>query len=116
LAPETRRAINLLKLGTTLPTPSDPAKRKELSMIATELGGLYGAGQHCRNDDDCLSGSELEGLMQSSKDDDELEEYWTGWRTIGPPMHDKYQRYVELANEGAAGDGFGSERALAGCP
>ena len=44
LAPETRRAINLLKLGTTLPTPNDAAKRKELTMIATELGGLYGAG------------------------------------------------------------------------
>jgi len=101
LAPQTRRAINLLKLGTTLPTPSDPAKRKELTMIATELGGLYGAGQYCPDDGKCLSGSDLEGLMQSSKDYDKLEEYWTGWRTIAPPMREKYQRYVELANEGA---------------
>ena len=101
LAPQTRRAINLLKLGTTLPTPSDPAKRKELTMIATELGGLYGAGQYCPDDGECLSGSDLEGLMQSSKDYDKLEEYWTGWRTIAPPMREKYQRYVELANEGA---------------
>jgi len=101
LAPQTRRAINLLKLGTTLPTPNDPAKRKELTMIATELGGLYGAGQYCPDDGECLSGSELEGLMQSSKDYDKLEEYWTGWRTIAPPMREKYQRYVELANEGA---------------
>jgi peptidyl-dipeptidase A len=107
LSAETRRAINLLKLGATLPTPSDPAKRKELTMIATELGGLYGAGQYCRSDGDCLSGSELEGLMQSSKDYDELEEYWTGWRTIAPPMRDMYQRYVELANEGAGELGYG---------
>ena len=107
LATETRRAINLLKLGTSLPTPSDPAKRKELSTIATELGGMYGAGKYCRSDDDCLSGSELEGLMQSSKNYDELEEYWTGWRTIAPPMRDKYQRYVELANEGAGELGYG---------
>jgi len=106
LAPETRRAINLLKLGTNLPTPNDSGKRKELSMIATELGGLYGAGQYCRNDL-CLSGSELEGLMQSSKDYDELEEYWTGWRTIAPPMREKYQRYVELVNEGANELGYG---------
>lgn len=101
LAPATQRAINLLKLGTSLPTPADPAKRKELTMIATELGGMYGAGKYCRSDGDCLSGSELEGLMQSTRDYGELQEYWEGWRTIAPPMRTKYQRYVELANEGA---------------
>ncbi len=107
MAPETRRAIDLLKLGTTLPTPSDAAKRKELTLIATELSGLYGAGKYCRSDNDCISGSELEGLMQTTRDYDELEEYWTGWRKIGPPMRDKYQRYVELANEGAGELGYG---------
>ncbi len=45
--------------------------------------------------------------MQSSKDYDELEEFWTGWRTIAPPMREKYQRYVELANEGANELGYG---------
>ena len=74
MAPETRRSIDLLKLINTLPAPSDPIKRKELTQIATELGGMYGAGQYCRNDNDCISGSELEGLMQTSKDYDELED------------------------------------------
>ncbi|MDH5261684.1 MAG: M2 family metallopeptidase, partial [Gammaproteobacteria bacterium] len=106
LAPATRRAIDLLKLGTSLPTPNDAAKRKELTMIATELGGMYGAGKYCRSDDDCLSGSELEGLMQTSRDYDELQEYWEGWRTIAPPMRPKYERYVELVNEGAAELGY----------
>lgn len=106
LAPETRRAIKLLKLGTSLPTPNDSAKRKELTMIATELQGMYGAGQYCRNDNDCFSGSVLEGLMQNTRDYDELEEYWAGWRTISPPMRDKYQRYVELVNEGAGELGY----------
>ncbi len=107
LAPGTRRAIELLKLGTSLPTPNDAAKRKELTMIATELGGLYGAGKYCKTDDDCLSGSELEGLMQDTRDYDKLQEYWEGWRTIARPMRAKYQRYVELANEGAAELGYG---------
>lgn len=106
LTPETRRAIKLLKLGTSLPTPNDSAKRKELTMIATELQGMYGAGQYCRNDNDCFSGSVLEGLMQNTRDYDELEEYWAGWRTISPPMRDKYQRYVELVNEGAGELGY----------
>jgi len=107
LRTETQRAIDLLKLGTSLPTPNDAAKRKELTLIATELEGLYGAGQYCRSDNDCISGSELEGLMQSTRDYDLLEEYWTGWRTIGPPMREKYQRYVELVNEGAGELGYG---------
>jgi peptidyl-dipeptidase A len=106
LAPETRRAIDLLKLGTSLPTPNDPGKRKELTMIATELGGMYGAGQYCPDDGECLSGSDLEGLMGSVKDYEKLEEYWTGWRTVAPPMREKYQRYVELANEGAGELGY----------
>jgi len=46
LSAETTRAINLLKRGTSLPTPNDPAKRKELTMIATELEGRYGPGQY----------------------------------------------------------------------
>jgi peptidyl-dipeptidase A len=107
LSAETTRAINLLKLGTALPTPNDAAKRKELTLIATELEGLYGAGQYCRSDNECISGSELEGLMQTSRDYEKLEEYWTGWRTIGPPMRNKYQRYVELINEGAGELGYG---------
>jgi len=101
LDPKTRRAISLLKLGTSLPTPADAAKRRELTQIATELEGMYGAGKYCRGEDDCLSGPELENLMQQGRDYDDLLEYWTGWRTIAPPMRPKYERYVQLVNEGA---------------
>ena len=97
----TRRALNLLKLGTSAPAPSDPAKRKEISAITTEMEGMYGAGQYCRSDNDCISGSDLEQLMADTRDYDELLDYWKGWRTIAPPMRDKYARFVELANEGA---------------
>ncbi|MCH7830186.1 MAG: M2 family metallopeptidase [Proteobacteria bacterium] len=100
LAPETRRAIDLLKLGTSLPTPSDPAKRKELTMIATELTGMYGAGRYCKGTD-CRGLDELEDVLFNSRDFDELEDAWIGWRTISPPMREKYERYVELVNEGA---------------
>ena len=107
LAPETRRALDLLKLGTSLPSPSDPGKRRELNQIATDMKGMYGAGEYCRSSNDCLSGSELEGLMQTSRDYDELLDAWQGWRTISPPMRDMYSRYVELANEGARELGYG---------
>ena len=106
LSATTRRAIDLLKLGTALPTPSDPEKRKELTRIATELEGMYGAGQYCEGDS-CKSLPELEDVIFSSRDYDELQEAWTGWRTVAPPMRDKYERYVELVNEGANELGYG---------
>ena len=104
---ETRRAIDLLKLGTSLPTPADAAKRKELTMIATELEGMYGAGEYCKSDGECRNLQELSDVMAESRDFDELQDAWVGWRTVAPPMRDKYRRYVELANEGANELGYG---------
>lgn len=107
LSPETRRALDLLKLSTSAPAPNDAAKRRELTRIATDLEGMYGAGKYCRNDNDCLSLPELEDIITQSRDYDELLEAWQGWRTISPPMRDKFERFVELANEGAAELGYG---------
>jgi len=106
LSPETRRAIDLLKLGTSLPAPADAAKRRELAQIATDLPGIYGVGKYCRSDGECISASELELKMQQVRDYDELLEFWEGWRTVSPPMRDGYTRYVELANEGARDLGY----------
>ncbi len=106
LSPETHRSIELLKLGTSLPAPSDAEKRRELTQIATEMPGIYSAGKYCRSDNDCLSGNDLESLMETSRDYDELLDAWVGWRTVSPAMRDMYTRYVELANEGAAELGY----------
>jgi peptidyl-dipeptidase A len=104
---KTRRSIDLLKLGTSAPSPGDAAKRKELAEITTDIEGMYGAGKYCRSANNCISGSELEQLMADTRDYDELLEYWIGWRQIGVPMRDKYARFVDLANEGARELGYG---------
>ena len=101
LDPSTRRALELLKLGTSAPAPNDAAKRKELAEIRTDMTGRYGAGKYCRSDNNCMSGSELEQAMRDARDYDELLEYWIGWREVAVPMREQYARFVELANEGA---------------
>jgi peptidyl-dipeptidase A len=106
LPPATRRALDLLKLGISLPAPEDPAERRELSEIATDMTGKYGAGKYCRDDGTCLELPDLEDIMFHSRDYDELLDAWRGWRTISPPMRDEYSRYVELANEGARELGY----------
>jgi peptidyl-dipeptidase A len=107
MSAETRRALDLLKLSSSLPSPKDASKRKELSALAADLEGSYGAAKYCPSDGACLSGSELEGLMQTSRNYDDLLEYWVGWREAAKPMRPKFERYVELANEGARELGYG---------
>ncbi|MCG8370902.1 MAG: M2 family metallopeptidase [Proteobacteria bacterium] len=106
LDPATRRAIELLKLGTSAPAPGDAAGRKEISTLSTDMEGMYGAGEYCRSDGDCIPGPELEQRMRDVRDYDELLEYWRGWREVSVPMREKYARFVELANEGAVELGY----------
>lgn len=106
LEPATRRALELLKLDTSLPAPKDAARRRELTEIATDMTGKYGAGKYCRNDGTCLELADLEDTMFHSRDYDELLEAWQGWRTISRPMREEYARYVELANQGARELGY----------
>jgi len=107
LSPQTARALQLLKLGTEAPAPSDEAKRRKLAEVTTDMGGMYGAGKYCPDDGrDCMNLHELTDIMAESRDYDALLDAWTGWRTISPPMREKYQRFAELANEGAQELGF----------
>jgi peptidyl-dipeptidase A len=107
MAPATARSLALLKLSTSNPSPSDPARRKQLAGITTEMSGLYGAGKYCPpGGAECLSGSELEELMATTRDYAKALEYWQGWREIAVPMRPRYQQFVELANEGASELGY----------
>ena len=109
LDPETARAIKLLTLQTSEPAPDNPAKRAELTRITTDMAGTYGAGKYCqKGSDECLSLGDLEKVLAESRDYEENLEAWTGWRTVSPSMRSGYERFVELANEGATELGFGN--------
>src|SRR3546814_7116579 len=62
MSPQTARAINLLKIGTAMPPPKDPAMLAELTRIATEMEGTYGSGTY-RSEEHT---SELQSLMRIS--------------------------------------------------
>lgn len=106
LSDDTHRALNRLKLMTSEPAPNDAAKRKELSQITTDLKGRYGAGKYCRGENACRTLPELEDIFQQGGTYEELLDAWQGWRTVSPPMRQPYQRFVELANEGAQELGY----------
>lgn len=103
---DSKRKLNILRSGITIPAPRDAAKTAEQSDIGAKLGGMYGRGEYCYADGRCLDLGHLSDIMAESRDPGELLEAWDGWRKVSPPMKDLYVRQVELANEGAAELGF----------
>ena len=108
----TRRQLDLLKLSANLPAPMDDAKRKELADISTRMEGVYGKGEVCDQAGECRDLGELSEVMAQSSDPEELLDAWLGWRTVSPPIRADYQRFVELANEGATEIGYADVGAL----
>ena len=104
LPPELDRKMKLLKLGLTLPAPSDPAESEELSKLAAKLESIYGKGEYCRDagkKESCLDVGTIGRIMANSRNPAELLDVWQGWRTISPPMRPDFARLVELTNKGA---------------
>jgi len=99
--------MKLLKLLLSLPAPSNPAERAELTRIAASMESAYGKGKYCpQGSDKCLDIVELTRLMAESRDPKELLDAWQGWHAIGAAMRKDYARYVELTNRGARELGF----------
>jgi peptidyl-dipeptidase A len=108
LAPDVERKLKLLKLSLTLPAPKDPKEREELTKLAASLEGAYGKGKYCPDGDKgkCLSLGDMEEIMGSSRDPEELKRIWLGWHQVSVPYRKDYVRFVELSNKGASEMGF----------
>jgi peptidyl-dipeptidase A len=116
LDPSVARSLMLIKLGVSAPAPADPAKRAELAALGSELEAMYGEGKYCpqgksvlkgeKDEKGCYNIDSLGQIIATSRNYDELTEAWTGWHSISPPMRAKYQRFADLANEGARELGF----------
>jgi peptidyl-dipeptidase A len=120
LDPSVARSLRLIKLGVSAPAPADAAKRTELATLSSELEAMYGEGKYCPQEKDnrksvlkgekdekgCYNIDSLGEILASSRNYDELTEAWSGWHSISKPMRAKYQRFADLANEGARELGF----------
>ncbi len=108
LPPDTARKIKLLKLSLTMPAPKDPVEREELTKIAASMEGDYGKGKYCPDGEKgkCLSLGDMETILATSRDPEELKRVWLGWHKVSPPYRKHYQRFVELSNKGAREMGF----------
>jgi peptidyl-dipeptidase A len=112
LSPDTRRKLNILRTGLTLPAPTTPGAAAELNRIATDLQSQYGRGRGTMNGE-TLTGNEIEARMGTVRDPEDLREMWSSWNNnVGSPMRDQYARMVEIANAGAQELGFADTGAM----
>ncbi|MEO7251379.1 MAG: M2 family metallopeptidase, partial [Arenimonas sp.] len=111
MSPESARALQLLRLGITIPPPKNPEHLAELTKVGAKLSADYGAGKFCpdpSNQSTCLQIGQIEDILAdtANKTYEEQLAAWQGWHTISVPMRKDYQRFVELNNEGARDQGF----------
>ena len=116
--PEQKRKLKLLKLLLSAPPPADAAKATELSKLAAGLDADYGKGTYCRpsktdpSKQECRQQQELSKVLAESRTPADLLDAWKGWHTISVPMRPRYQRFIQLSNEGARGLGFADAGAM----
>ena len=108
LPPDVARKLKLLKLSVDIPAPRDSVLGAELSQINASLQSDYGKGKWCPDGSagKSLPLNDLEHSMAASGDPAELLRVWEGWHAIAPPMRQRYERMVALANQGARETGF----------
>jgi len=114
LPPDVARKFMLLKLSVDIPAPRDPAAQAELAKIDASLDADYGKGTWCPDDkkENCKQLPDIEKIIDNSRDPKELLAAWEGWHAIAPPMKKRYERMVELSNQGAKEMGFADVGAM----
>jgi peptidyl-dipeptidase A len=114
LPPDVARKMKLLKLSVDIPAPRDPKLAAELSQINASLQSDYGKGKWCPDGPSgkCLELPEIEKVIDTSRDPQELRAAWAGWHAVGAPMRDRYTRMTVLANDGARELGFADVGAM----
>jgi peptidyl-dipeptidase A len=112
LSPDTKRKLDLIRNGITLPAPSRPGAADELSTIATKLQSEYGKGKGTL-DGKPINGSDIEAAMGTTRDPAKLKEMWVSWNdNVGVPMKADYAHMVDISNQGAKELGYGDVGAM----
>jgi len=112
LSPDTKRKLDLIRNGITLPAPSRPGAADELSTIATKLQSEYGKGKGAL-DGKPINGSDIEAAMGTTRDPAKLKEMWVSWNdNVGVPMKADYAHMVDISNQGAKELGYADVGAM----
>jgi len=109
---DTKRKLDILRNGITLPAPTTPGAADELATLSTRMSSTYGKGKGTL-DGKPINGSDIEAAMGSERDPAKLKEMWVSWHdNVGAPMRGDYARMAEIANQGARQLGYADTGAM----
>jgi len=111
LPADMRRKMDGLKRGSNFPAPEKEGAAEELATIMTGLEAAYGTGKF-EHKENMINLGEASDIIAESRDPQELQAVWEGWRTISPAMKNDYSRMVEIVNEGSKELGYSDTGAL----
>ncbi len=106
LSADNKRKLKLLQLSLALSKDQD---REAYTRLAAQMNGAYGKGKYCKNPQDeksCLNLGELENILASSRDPEQLKQAWLGWHQVPLTYKDNYRNYVDISNKGAREMGY----------
>ena len=118
LPADMRRKLEKIKLGVNLPAPTRDGASAELAAINTRMSATYATGK-IELDGEPVARNDLEVMMGTVRNADQLQEIWTRWREVpvsqradGGTMKSDYAQMVALSNEGARELGFADVGAM----
>jgi peptidyl-dipeptidase A len=105
--PDSKRMLQLLRVGSPLAAPLDPKLRLELTTLAAKMEGDYGKAKSCfGTPESCKDIEALIVMFAKNRDEAALRAAWEGWHAAARGSRPNYTRFVELANLGAKEIGF----------
>ncbi|XP_023289186.1 angiotensin-converting enzyme-like [Orussus abietinus] len=108
--PLTRRQLKMIAVKGRSALTDD--KFNEIHHLIVEMKELYMRTRLCPykkmgSQCDLSLDREINRVMAQSRDYEELLHFWRSWHeAVGPPLKNKYMRYVQLANQAARLSGF----------
>ncbi len=112
LSADTRRKLDLLRNGITLPAADTPGAAEALATLTTRMSSAYGKGKGTL-DGKPINGSDIEAAMGETRDPAKLKEMWVSWHdNVGAPMRADYAKMTVAANAGAKGLGYADVGAM----
>ena len=111
LPADMRRKMDGLKRGSNFPAPEKEGAAETLARLMTGLESAYGTGKF-EHQGKTLNLGQASDIIASSRDPEELQAIWEGWRTISPRMKSDYAKMVKIVNEGSRELGYEDTGAL----
>ena len=114
LPPVLNRKFKLLKLS--LLSLGNPKEREELAKLGANMKSEYGKAKACldtgKHAGKCLPIGEVEHILATSRDPEEMKQIWEAWRAAGSSLRPKYIRFIQLQNKAAQELGFSDMGAM----